>query len=637
MASCTACQRFARGFISLLVPLLVSGSSPAAQPPNIVLVIGDDHGWAYSGFMGDPFVQTPSLDRLAADGTVFTDVHVPAPICKPSLQTLLGGIHPLQWSAKEKAVEAVVGAIPRAQEVEHYRTLPRELQHLGYRSWEGGKMWEGAFEQAGFTHGLAHAPPGLWKIEGTDFGRRDWHPETCGPTAQVPFQCLALDPVREFLDEIEDAPFFLWFAPKLPHTPFDAAPEYRQPYLAMGLSRSEITYYAQVTWLDALIGELLGELDSRGLRDDTLVIYISDNGWEIGQGYFGNLGNGKGSLHELGSRTPLVFNWPGRVPPGVIRDDLAAAQDLFPTILDYAGAEQLPDRRGMSLRPTIETGVPFSREQVVSFFAGVEDIYTGFFVRTPEWRYMSFGDGHEELYRISVDPFEHDDLAALYPELLAAFREDAVAWGTEIETAPDRLEAAGQLVDDLGRAIAGASLELRGESTELKVLTDRHGRYRFQNLAHGDYTIRSGRRGRRASVVLHQKEIPISLPVGPTGLYLPEIVGAPGLVVDGGSSSSIAGIVSACPSRPIAGVDVTVRSRLGGRRRIEVVVRADDRGRYLAENLPPGRYRIRAELPRGFRPHSAKLDLAPDTRATQDLTVSSRCRRRGPMRPAFGR
>jgi len=398
MLGCTAYQRFARGFVSLLVSLLVSGSSPAAQPPNIVLVIGDDHGWAYSGFMGDPFVQTPGLDRLAADGTVFVNVQVPAPICKPTLQTLLGGIHPLQWRAKEEAVEAVIGAIPRAQEVEHYRTLPRELQHVGYRSWEGGKMWEGTFEQAGFTHGLARAPPGPWKIQGADFGRRGWHPAICGPTAHIPFRCLALDPVREFLDEIGDEPFFLWFAPMLPHTPFDAPPEYRRLYSGMGLSWAEISYYAQVTWLDALIGELLGELDSRGLRDDTLVIYISDNGWEIGQGYFGNLGNGKGSLHELGSRTPLIFNWPGRVPAGAVRDDLAAAQDVFPTILDYAGAEPLPDRGGMSLRTTIETGAAFPRKQVVSFYAGVEALYTGFFVRTPGrrrtwWRARTAGGG----------------------------------------------------------------------------------------------------------------------------------------------------------------------------------------------------------------------------------------------------
>jgi hypothetical protein len=300
-----------------MVLLLVSGSSLAAQPPNIVLIIGDDHGWPYSGFMGDPQIQTPNLDQLAETGTVFTNTHVPAPICKPSLRTLLSGLNPTQWDAKKRDLELAVGSIPFGQEVRHYRTLPRELQHVGYKSWEGGKMFErGGFWNAGFTDGLAKPPS-----TGVSFGRKDWDTSQCGPTGDQDIPCPALNPLREFLDEIEDIPFCLWFAPILPHTPFNAPNAYRSIY-----------------------------------------------------------------FHLLPS----------------LPDGLSAPEEILAYIQENWSDSEI-----------------------------------------------------EELFRVSVDPFERNDLAASRPELLAAFRDDVVAWGAEIETPPDRLEAAGQLVDDLAQPIAG--------------------------------------------------------------------------------------------------------------------------------------------------------------------------------------
>jgi uncharacterized sulfatase len=612
-------MRFVRWSLSLVLLLLIA-SAAAAQPPNVVLVIGDDHGWPDSGFMGHEVVATPALDELAASGTLFTNAQLPAPVCRPTLQNLLSGLHPQQWSAKRRALTAA-GTLPIVffpelyrREVEHYRTLPRELARRGYRTWEGGKMWENTFEEAGFTHGMANTLLPSPQSDGQQLGREGWDPARCGASRTLDEPCPALAPLREFFDEIGEAPFFLWFAPMLPHLPFDPPAEFTDPYQGRGLSDGEILYYAQVTRMDAVIGELFRELEERGHQDDTLVIYVSDNGWQIGQGFFSDLGHGKGSLHELATRTPLIFHWPGRVPAGVVREELVAVEDLFPTILDYAGAEPLPDRRGASLKSSVEDGGPVGLDRYVSFFNGREAIYRGHYVRTPRWRYMSFADGHEELYEIRVDPFEELDLASSRSDLLAGFRDDVLAWESEISQPPPRLEIAGRLVDEDGSPIAGASLRLHSASAPLEVMTNSDGAFRFQNLVHGDYTLGPGQR------VTSLGAVAVSLPVGPTGSYLPRVVGNPGEALGRPAASTISGRLATRADEPLADALVFVMN-LRPRPSVEVAVRTDAKGRYRAENLPAGVYSVRAELPAGLRTRRAVCRLRSYGECTRDLVI----------------
>ncbi len=624
--------------IALLGGILPAVSSAAGRPPNIVLIIGDDHGWPYSGFMGDPVAWTPNLDALAEGGTVFTQVQMPASVCQPSLQTLLSGLHPRQWAGRRDRLKwFLLQLLPAHEEVEYYRTLPKELSALGYRSWEGGKMWEGTFEQAGFDRGLAVRTlgPGL-KIHGGDFGRLGWDTARCGPTGDPSRSCPALDPVADFLDETGDAPFFLWFAPKLPHTPFDAPSIYRTLYQLFGVPWKEARYYAQVTWLDALVGELLATLDARGLRDDTLLLYVSDNGWDIQQGTFlVDRGHGKGTPYELGTRSPLVLNWPGTVPAGVVREDLVAGEDIFPTILDYAGAEALPDRPGRSLKPAIESGEPFGREEVVGFHRGGRQHYTGHFVRTARWRYVALADGREVLYEVAVDPFEREDVAALHPDLLERFRESVASWEVEIVQAPARLEAAGRLVDADGKPIAGASLRLRDGARELEVLTDAQGWFRFRNLAHGAYALRAGRGVEHLSMSRFEGEIPFSLPVGPTGAFIPALVGSPRSAPGVGNEAAIVGVVRGADRKPLADARVTVIG-VGGRRFVRVAVSTDAEGRYVAEHLPAGRYRVRAG-PRSLGHAGQRVALTDSERREVDLVVPVRSSPHGSARRRLSR
>ena len=419
---------FCAGLAASLGAILLGSALPMeirAQseppPPNILFIIGDDHGWPYFGFMGDPLVQTPELDALASNGTTFAYGYSTSSVCSPSLQTLLTGLHPHQWILRKQQIEQEIGAsIPRGLEVAYFTdTLPRRLSLLGYRSFQAGKHWEGTYDMAGFDAGTAQTfAVGALPTDGSNFGRPD-----------------PIDPLWDFVDTAGSEPLFLWIAPKLPHTPFDAPPGFEMLYQGLGLASTAALYYANITRLDALVGDILAGFSERNLLDNTLVIYLSDNGWEqepYVEHWAGSIiggSRGKSSNYEMGFRTPIIFNWPGRVPAASSFDDLVSFEDVFTTILDYAGSPPAGDARGFSLRARIEgTAMTPARDEIVgimdmqrtreeefvpgSGLAGMVTLERAAFVRTPEWRYLSYMDrGEVELYKIDEDPFEAFDLA----------------------------------------------------------------------------------------------------------------------------------------------------------------------------------------------------------------------------------
>jgi len=413
-------------WLTLVHPGLALAQAPET-PPHILFIIGDDHGWPNSGFMGDPIVQTPELDLLAAQGTVFNYGYATASVCAPSLQTLLTGLHPHQWILQKNQVEAEIGAlIPRGFEVAYFEdTLPRRLFELGYRSFQAGKHWEGTYDMAGFDAGTAETfVPGQFLAPGRYFGRPD-----------------PIDPLWDFIDTSSGEPLLLWLAPMLPHVPFDPPAHLKALYEGQGLDGNAVLYYANITRLDALIGDVLGGFSDRGMLENTLIIYLSDNGWEqephTSHWAGGIIGGAKGklSIYELGFRTPIIFRWPGHVPEGRVLNDLVSFEDVHATILDYAGASGADESPGFSLRPRIEesTNVPV-REMIAGVMdgqrtresefipgSGLAGFTTGeraAFIRTPEWRYLSYPDrGESLLYKIDEDPFEVFELTPTFPDV----------------------------------------------------------------------------------------------------------------------------------------------------------------------------------------------------------------------------
>lgn len=339
----------------------------AQTQPNVVLILSDDQAWTDYGFMGHPVIQTPHLDRLAARSATFRRGYSPTPLCRPSLMTMITGLYPHQHGITgndPKPDKSLSNAEFAAQKehliscVDHLSTIPKLLGQHGYLSMQSGKWWEGSFSRGGFTHGMTRGfpkPGGRHGDDGLNIGRK------------------SMQPVFDFIDKSKQAqkPFFLWYAPMLPHSPHDP-PErllakYRRDQRPVELAK----YYAMCEFFDETCGQLLDYLDMPGLNENTLVMYVTDNGWiqatpemklgkEWGQGF---APRSKQTPYEGGIRTPIMVSWPGKIAPKEY-PDLCSTLDVLPTILGATAVDALSELPGRNLLPLIQDGKPLNRSYI---------------------------------------------------------------------------------------------------------------------------------------------------------------------------------------------------------------------------------------------------------------------------------
>ena len=448
--------------IALMALLLLSTPALAERPPNIVLLIGDDHGYPYFGFMGDDNVVTPTMDALAAGGVTFTHAHVPTPYCRPSLRTMITGLHPVDYQSRlnrhieqRKKEDRRFASLNDAQKqawliaekaagMRQFETLPRLLKRKGYISWQGGKWWERTFVNGHFDEGMTKG----WSEE--DIDDADFFLDLMGAEGNELVR-KTMAPLYDFIDRNEDEPMFIWFGPSLPHTPLDAPYSYRKFYEDKKLSESAKLYYANVTWWDDGVSRLMDYIEAKGLLEDTLFIYVNDNGWEqdanveywapgvtyASNSEFANGGKrGKGALYDLSLRTPLMFYWKGKLAPSFNESHLVSSMDIVPTVLDIVGMDAPDELRGMSLKPLLEgTGVGQPRTELVAYSDNrrsdrpMGSPAEGYAVRTLRWHYFWYADsGEMRLYDVSVDPRGDVDLSARRPDLVARFKRSIADW-----------------------------------------------------------------------------------------------------------------------------------------------------------------------------------------------------------------
>lgn len=390
---------------------------PVDDRPNLVLIVSDDHGWDDHGFMGSPHVKTPHLDALAAAGTVYEAGFNPSSLCRPSLRSLLTGLYEPQWTERIEQLRTLGVRRMTDQQMRDFRTLPELLGERGYASFQAGKSDTQGFELVGFTEGqrpVSDPEP--------RFGSGKWIGRD------------SIQPVLDFVDAHRHEPFFVWLAPMLPHFPHDPPRSLQARYPDPALSRTARLYYANITRLDERVGELMAHLRERGLAERTLVVYLTDNGWDqapdVERQRLIDGDRGKKTLYEKGLRTPVVLHWPGHVPAARHPDALVASVDLFPTLLDYAGASAPPDREGRSLRPHLEGRAAWERDAVFATLRhlrrdrrseAADPERRNWTVRTAEWQYLRLSDaGRRELYRVGTDPGQRHDLSARHPETVRA-------------------------------------------------------------------------------------------------------------------------------------------------------------------------------------------------------------------------
>jgi len=361
--------------VAAFCSVVLSAAGDAAGRPNVVMIISDDHAYTDFGFMGNTLVRTPHLDRLAARSARYANAYVPSSVCRPSLATLLTGLYPHEHLIHFSHPPPGNAALGRMAHDEYYAarargeeligrvpSLPRILASAGYDCLQTGKFWEGHYRNAGFTHGMttgrAAGVPGCWDKQLPD-GTTVAHGNG---DAGLVIGRTTMEPLWDFIDEhdaVGDRPFFIWYAPVMPHEPHDPPQEYLALYRDdPQVPRHRVAYYAMCTWFDATVGQLIERLEEKGLARNTLFVFLADNGWAPSpkpnprEPVYPVDGRSKRSPFERGLRTPLLIRWDGRLKPAT-HDAPISSVDVAPTILDALGmGEKAEGMSGVSLMPS---------------------------------------------------------------------------------------------------------------------------------------------------------------------------------------------------------------------------------------------------------------------------------------------
>lgn len=410
-----------RNVLALCFVLLVVGPVAAEERPNVVLIISDDQAWNDYGFMGHPVVGTPHLDRLAAEGTVFTRGTVPTSLCRPSLATMITGLYPHQHGITGNDPPKGVSRERMVELFDPVVTLPERLAKAGYRSFQSGKWWEGSFRRGGFTAGMTHGDPkrgGRHGDAGLKIGRN------------------GLQPIFDFIADCGEKPWFVWYAPFLPHTPHNPPERLLAKYRADDRSIHVAKYYAMCEWLDETCGELLGYLEEKKLARKTLVIFITDNGWIQREDRRGYAPRSKRSPYESGVRTPIIVRWPGEEEPEQIEEPVSSI-DLVPTILTACGLPVPDELPGVDLRrltgggdvarPAI-FGAAFTHD-VVELGKPIRSLKSRWVIRR-QWKLIQWADPQQpaELFDLLADPSEQSDLSSQAPDRVERLRLALDGW-----------------------------------------------------------------------------------------------------------------------------------------------------------------------------------------------------------------
>ncbi len=417
--------------------------------PNIILVLTDDQGMGDLACLGNPLINTPHLDRFYEMSTRFTDFHV-SPTCAPTRSALLSGRHPFKNGVTHTIHEREIMALSTT-------TFPELLQRAGYETGIFGK-WHLGDEDAyqpnrrGFSEmfihgagGIAQSPMGSRgdfppNYENRYFDNAILHNDTIVQTkgfcTDVFFQA-ALGWIKEQHDAKQ--PYFAYISTNAPHGPFIAPEEYEQRWLKQGWDKVTAGRYGMIENIDDNFGLMMQKLKEWNALDNTLVIFMTDNGQAVqgGRGekngrrvdlYTANFKTGKGTVYEGGTHVPAFWYWKGVLGEGVDIPALTAHIDLYRTFCDLAGVEipnDIQEIEGRTLLPLLENPKGDWADRELFFHRGRwpkgtdpnEFKYKNAAVRTTQWRMVIPGESDKryELYDISVDPYEKKDVAHKHP------------------------------------------------------------------------------------------------------------------------------------------------------------------------------------------------------------------------------
>lgn len=415
------------------------------RPPNIVHIVADDLGWMDVGFNGCQDIRTPNLDRLAAGGATLTQFYV-QPMCTPTRAAIMTGRYPFRYGLQTAVIPSVSAYGLDTEE----RLLPQTLKDAGYTTaiigkWHLGhadrKWWP---RQRGFDYQYGAMIGELDYFTHDEHGVLDWFRDN-EPVIEEGYTTTLLgeDAVRLIEGHDRSRPLYLYLAFNAPHTPYQAPQDYIDRYAHIQ-DPTRRTYAGMVACLDDEIGRVVEALDRKGMRENTLILFHSDNGGTRNALFSGVMADmskvtlpcdngpyreGKGTLYEGGTLVCALANWPGHIEPGR-REELIHVVDLFPTIAALTGASTAPSKPldGVNVWETIAHGAPSPRSEIVY---NIEPFRAA--VREGDWKliWKTLLPSSVELYDLAADPHESVDVAAEYPEIVAALQRRAEALARE--------------------------------------------------------------------------------------------------------------------------------------------------------------------------------------------------------------
>lgn len=418
----------------------------AENKPNIVHIVADDLGWKDVGFNGATDIKTPNIDKLAATGAKLTQFYV-QPMCTPTRAALMTGRYPFRYGLQTIVIPTAADyglgtnewLMPQCLKEAGYATAIIGKWHLGHAD---KKYWP---KQRGFDYQYGAMIGELDYFTHDEHGVLDWFRDN-KPVREKGYttNLIGDDAVRYIQAQDPKKPFYLYLTFNAPHTPYQAPPEYINRYSSI-TDPTRRTYAGMVDCLDENIGKVIAALDKKGLRENTLILFHSDNGGTTNKMFTGQMADvskinlpcdngpyrdGKGSLFEGGTLVCALANWPGHIKADSTVHGMIHAVDMYPTLAKLAGASTTKCKPldGMDVWETISENKPSPRTEIlynIEPFRGA--------VRQGDWKliWRTVLPSSVELYNLAEDPYEKNNLATAHPDKVAALQARLEVAGKE--------------------------------------------------------------------------------------------------------------------------------------------------------------------------------------------------------------
>lgn len=419
-------MRFSLVLLSIFSLTIFSCQKEEVKKPNILFILTDDQGWGDMSSHGNDIIETPNLDLLSQNGTEFDRFYV-SPLCAPTRASLLTGRYHLKTGAT--SVSNGLEIMDTEEE-----TIAEVFKNNGYKTgifgkWHNGSHFPNRPTDQGFDEFIGFCAGHWSNYFDTKLDSNNTEIQSTGFITDY-----LTDKAIDFIDRNKEEPFLCYVPYNAPHSPFQLPDSYFDKYKAKGLDNKLASVYGMVDNVDFNIGRLLAKLESEGLAENTIIIFMSDNG-PNGARYNGVMKGVKGHVDEGGVRVPSIINWPNKIAKGRKIDGLAAHIDWLPTLKELCGIEQEPKKEidGISLANVLlNEEIEIPERDVFSHVAHLEkELKTKpGALRTGE-KLMVFKGDTPELYFLDSDPSQKNDISADNTTLTESLYNKYISWFKE--------------------------------------------------------------------------------------------------------------------------------------------------------------------------------------------------------------